>query len=233
MTSQCIACGMPMSKPEDHAMSDPDKDYWDWWLDDEDRTEANRYTDEEAGYCKWFSPIVKTWRENRPGTVALWKGLEKACIAAVTYQGKAFEYAGIWFAVNSKGFLKCRLPSGRCLFYYKPEIISRRGNPQVSYMGTDSTRGGYWCKQFTYGGKICENVVQGIARDLMSEAMVRIDHEDLGIDLLFTVHDEIVEEGPKGAITLEQFEELMKVCPDWAGGCPIGADGWVGEYYRK
>lgn len=476
------------------------EDYWDWWIPDEKRTEKNRYTQAEAEYCKWFSPIVKAWRANRPGTKALWDGLQEACINAVENPGEMFGYAGIWYGVDKKDFLRCRLPSGRCLFYYKPRIIKREGRKQITYMGTDSKRGGKWSVIFSYGGKLCvtgetliltlrgavpilelrsddkvwdgenwvyhhgivekgkaevgewlgiriteghritdgnwwkrvtdldercsldalkwardsvlsplfsegsetirghslsataventrsvlercledelnaveradrsepetpdvntttsfrrmnseifgpidipewchdvltritellkttedgalrfvlngseiaerflsmrelsktgtssdliwtastttettnpetsgfapdprtvvteeqvydlyecgpnyrytvltdqgpvvihncENVVQAIARDLMAESMITIHEADLGIDLLFTVHDEIVEEGPEGAITLEQFEGLMEVCPDWASGCPIGAEGWIGDYYRK
>ena len=100
-------------------------------------------------------------------------------------------------------------------------------------MGADSTKGGAWLRQFTYGGKLTENIVQAIARDLMAEAMLRIKKADIGLDLLFTVHDEIVMEGPEGAITLKQYEALMAERPDWALDCPIEAEGWIGTYYRK
>jgi len=207
-------------------------DYWDWWVKKEDRTEANRFTQQEAEYCKWFSPIVQAWRNNRPGTVALWRGLEDACKAAVKAPGSHYSYNGIWFCVDREDFLRIRLPSKRVLYYYRPRIGTRRGKEQIYFMGNDSVKN-RWGVIFTYGGKLVENVVQAIARDLMREAMIRIDEANLGIDLLFTVHDEIVEEGPAGAITQDQFESLMAVVPDWAVGCPIGAEGWIGEYYRK
>lgn len=221
-----------LKPPADVVASLKPEDYWDWWLPDEKRTEANRYTQEEAEFCKWFSPIVRSWRSTRQGTVNLWAGLEDACMNAIRNPGQAFEYAGIWYGVEN-GFLKCRLPSGRCLFYYQPRIMTKEGRPQIAYMATDSSKGGAWRLTFSYGGKLTENVVQAIARDLMSSAMIRIDQADLGIDLLFTVHDEIIEEGPEGCIDLKGFEDMMSVVPDWAEGCPVEAEGWVGEYYRK
>ncbi len=189
-------------------------------------------TNEEAGYMKWFQPIVQAWRQNRPGTVKLWYSLEDCARQAILNPGRIFECGPIKMGC-SKNFLQIRLPSGRKLYYFEPRIVSMNGKQQISYMGADSTKGGAWLRQFTYGGKLTENVVQAIARDLMAEAMIRMDKEHLNLGLLFTVHDEIVMEGPVGAIELEQYEALMEVCPNWAEGCPIGAEGWVGEYYRK
>jgi len=207
-------------------------DYHDWWLSADERTVFNRRTDDEAAYCKWFTPIVKAWRANRPGTVALWAGLEAAAINAIENPGDTFTYGHISYGVAG-GYLQCRLPSGRKLYYYEPRISLKGTKKTIVFMGTDSTKGGAWLKQHTYGGKLVENVTQAIARDLMAYAAVRIDKMDLGIDLLFTVHDELVEEGPEGAITQEQFEVLMSECPDWAAGCPVGAEGWVGPRYHK
>lgn len=196
------------------------------------RTEENKLTEEEAGYCKWFSPIVKSWRANRPGTVRFWYELEDCARQAVLNPGQVFECSRIKMGVSKK-FLQILLPSGRKLYYYDPRLREFNGKMNITYMGADSTKGGAWLRQYTYGGKLAENVVQAVARDLMAEAMLRIKKADLGLDMLFTVHDEIVEEGPAGAITLEQYEGLMAERPDWAADCPIGAEGWIGDYYRK
>ena len=215
-----------------------DQDFKDWT--------GQALTMEEAGYQKWFDPIVKAWRRSRPGTVRLWYEMEYCAKQAINnpgkvygekgtffdYNGEQHEHSGILFGVSKK-LLQIRLPSGRKLYYYDPRIVKVGNKDQISYMGADSTKGGAWLRQFTYGGKLVENIVQAIARDLMAEAMLRIKRADIGLDLLFTVHDEIVEEGPADAITLEEYERLMAVCPDWAKGCPIGAEGWVGTYYRK
>jgi len=104
--------------------------------------------------------------------------------------------------------------------------------PTLYFHGIDS-KTKQWVKQNTYGGKLVENVVQAIARDLMAEAMLRI--EDTGIwKLILTVHDELVaERSVFGGGTLEVFCELMATTPDWAEGCPIAVEGWTGDRYRK
>lgn len=194
--------------------------------------QGNALTLEEAGYCKWFTPIVQAWRRNRPGTVKFWYDLEDCARQAILNPGQVFECNRIKMGVSKK-FLQILLPSGRKLYYRDPRLREFNGKMAVTYMGADSTKGGAWLRQYTYGGKLAENVVQAVARDLMAEAMLRIKKADLGLDMLFTVHDEIVEEGPVDAITLEQYESLMAERPDWAADCPIEAEGWIGEYYRK
>jgi DNA polymerase len=227
-----------LSPPESIYDSLTDEDFKDWM--------GKALSGEEAAYMKWFDPMVKAWRGNRPGTVRLWYELEYCAKQAILqpgevvgrkedqfeYKGQMFNHTGILFGV-SKRFLQILLPSGRKLYYFDPKMTERGGKNQVSYMCTDSMKGGAWLRQYTYGGKLCENVVQAIARDLMAEAQVRIDKADIGLDLLFTVHDEIINEGAPGIITLSEYEAMMAESPDWAIGCPIGAEGWVGTYYRK
>jgi DNA polymerase len=82
----------------------------------------------------------------------------------------------------------------------------------------------------TYGGKLAENIVQAIARDLLAEAMLRI--EAAGYEICGHIHDEIVAIMPEGG-SLKEFEILMATNPDWAKGLPLGAEGWVGRRYRK
>ncbi|MCP4538517.1 MAG: XRE family transcriptional regulator [Chloroflexi bacterium] len=83
----------------------------------------------------------------------------------------------------------------------------------------------------TYGGKLVENIVQGVARDLMVWAMFRI--EQAGYPIVMTVHDEIVVEVPKTFGSKDEVECLMKRVPGWARGCPIDVDAWEGSRFRK
>lgn len=84
----------------------------------------------------------------------------------------------------------------------------------------------------TYGGKLVENITQAVARDLLRDAMLRADEHPV-YDLLLSVHDELICEADDEAGDLHEFEQLMGELPDWAEGCPVAAEGWVGKRYRK
>lgn len=100
----------------------------------------------------------------------------------------------------------------------------------LSYKGVDS-RTRKWGPIDTYGGSLVENTVQAIARDIMADAMLRV--EAAGYRIVLTVHDEIVAEAPGGFGSVDEFTGIMTDLPAWAEGCPIAADGWIEERYRK
>lgn len=178
--------------------------------------------------------IVRPWRDAHPMTVQFWADLEDACMSAVQEPGKVFTCRAVSFRVQDK-FLMCRLPSGRLLFYYDPQVMPMKTSwgdikDSVTYMTVDSlTR--KWVRTNTYGGKLAENVTQAICRDLMAEAMLRI--EKAGYPIVLTVHDELVCEVPEGFGSVEEFCEIMCQVPAWAKGFPIKAEGWRGKRYRK
>ncbi len=78
---------------------------------------------------------------------------------------------------------------------------------------------------------IVSNCVQAIARDMMVESMLNVEHH--GYPILLTVHDEIIAEVDEGFGSLKEYEDLMGVSPIWARDCPIGVEGWIGKRYRK
>lgn len=100
----------------------------------------------------------------------------------------------------------------------------------VSYMSEDSTT-----RRFTrhgaYSGLLCENITQATSRDLLAEAMLRLDKA--GYHIITHVHDEVVCEEEPFFGSLEEVREIMCELPEWATGLPIAADGWVGSRYRK
>jgi DNA polymerase len=178
--------------------------------------------------------IVNPWRETHPRTVAFWYDLERACMDAVANPGTVETCRGASFSVRDK-FLMCRLPSGRLLFYYDPKIMAMKTSwgemkDCVTYMTVDSLTK-KWVRTNTYGGKISENLCQSICRDIMAEAMLRL--EEAGYPIVMTVHDEIVCEVPIGFGSVEEFERIMCQVPAWATGFPIAAAGWRGKRYRK
>lgn len=178
--------------------------------------------------------IVWPWREAHPMTVAFWRGLETACMSAVSSPGQMFSNRGASFLVKGR-FLMCRLPSGRILYYYDPDIRPMETSwgemkDSVTYMTVDGMTK-KWVRTNTYGGKLAENVTQAICRDIMAEAMLRL--EASGYPVVMTVHDEIICEVPEGFGSVEELEKIMCIVPTWAVGFPIKASGWRGRRYRK
>ena len=126
---------------------------------------------------------------------------------------------------NAKIAAKTLVPNGR------PNVFK---NETLTFMHENSkTR--QWERKETYGGELVENATQATARDLMAEAMLRVDqHPDY--DLLLSVHDEEIAEMDEALYTensVKEFEELMAELPEWAEGCPVDAEGWSGYRYRK
>lgn len=170
--------------------------------------------------------IKVKWRKAHPKIVKFWYALEQAAQNAVRHKGHAFEAGPITFRVVGN-FLFAKLPSGRRLAYYQP----RNGHDGLEFWGTDSKLGGRWAKLTTYGGKLCENVTQAVARDLLAEAMLRLENH--GYNVVASIHDEIICELPHGVGSLENMEELMCELPEWATGLPMSAEGFECERYRK
>jgi DNA polymerase len=178
---------------------------------------------------------IKAYRSTHSPVVRLWSLIEKAAIAAIENRGKRYNinYTS-WFL--SGEFLFCELPSGRRLAYHRPEVVYEptpwgEKRPVVYYWCVDGyTR--QWTRVKTYGGCLVENITQATARDLMAEAMLRI--EAAGWEIVLSVHDELVAERDVfGDGTLEEFLELMEKLPDWATGLPCKVEGWSGSRYRK
>lgn len=88
-----------------------------------------------------------------------------------------------------------------------------------------------WAREATYGGKITENIVQAVARDLLANAIVQADIE--GFDVLMHSHDELVCEAPKNVFSERHYQLTMESLPTWAAGLPLKAEGWKNTRYRK
>jgi len=104
-------------------------------------------------------------------------------------------------------------------------------SPHLSFMGRD-TYTKQWKRCGTHGGSLVENYDQASSRDLLAEAMYRVDQRE-EFDLLMSIHDEVVAEAPIGTCELKAYEAIMSEVPDWAPGMPIAAEGWIGPRLRK
>ena len=133
---------------------------------------------------------------------------------------------------RDRNYLFIRLPSGRELFYYHPELMTNAfGRKAVGFYGTSQATK-KWEQTETYGGKLTENIVQAVARDLLCSAMQNLYRA--GYAIRFHIHDEVILEIPRdGSRNLEEAVGLMCRQPSWAPDLPLNADGFVSEYYIK
>ena len=176
-----------------------------------------------------LKPIVDAWRAANPHIVALWADVEEAAIAAITSR-QPIRLRNLRFSVES-GILFIELPSGRRLSYVQPRLgESRWGGTSITYSGTTTAR--RWGQLETYGGKLVENIVQAIARDLLAVGMHAV--AKAGHKIVMHVHDEIVIDEPTDSdFTVADACSLMSTLPAWASGLPLDADGYECDYYCK
>lgn len=177
-----------------------------------------------------FAELVKrNWREANPNIVSYWYDTETAAMNAIREPGTTWRCGKCAFRVV-RGTLFCRLPSGRKLAYHHAKIERNRwGKDVIGFVGNDDK--GNWVKQQTYGGKLVENQTQAVARDLLAEALLRVEAK--GYPVVLHVHDEIIAEVPNGFGSLQEFEALMCELPEWAAGFPVAAEGYEAMRYRK
>ena len=136
------------------------------------------------------------------------------------------ETHGLKFTCRS-GMLFITMPSGRKLAYVKPRIgMNKFGGESVTYEGIGATK--KWERIESYGPKFVENIVQGVARDILCYAMQTLRH----CSIVMHIHDEVViEADPR--MSLDAVCELMGRTPPWADGLLLQAAGYVTEFYKK
>lgn len=178
---------------------------------------------------EFSSKIVGVFRATQQPVVKLWKNIEKACIMAVR-DGKTIDICKGKLRIRKEGeYLTIRLPSGRKLYYYKPQV-----NMEENAWGKESPKLTYLQKkgrQDTYGGKLVENVVQAISRCLLVDAMFRINER---YKMALHVHDETVTRCKLDDKDCLPFvEKCMTTVADWAAGCPVGAESHECIRYTK
>lgn len=175
-----------------------------------------------------LSPLVAAWRKANPHITQFWWDVDAAAVKAVTEKQKT-KVGKIIFEYKS-GILFITLPSGRKLSYVKPRMaVNKFGRDGLTYEGISENK--KWSRIETYGPKLVENIVQGTARDLLAEAMLRV--EEKGYPIVMHCHDEIIAEVPEGSGSVEEMCELMAVQPKWAVGLPLRADGYECNFYQK
>lgn len=172
-------------------------------------------------------PLVEMWRQASPHIVQFWWDVDKAAKECIkthlpqTTHGMKFIYRS--------GCMFLRLRSGRYLCYPKPKIGTNRfGSESITFMGINTVK--KWDRIETYGAKLVENIVQATSRDLLAEAMRRLEATENTV--VMHIHDEAVIDAPFNR-SLDTMVQLMTKVPDWANGLILNAAGFVSDFYKK
>lgn len=182
--------------------------------------------------------LVRKWRMANPAIVEMWEEINNASIEAVRYQRPVSCTCRNIIFDSDGNFMTVQLPSGRKLFYKNPHFrnkkIGRSSVPSqvLCYEGVvQETK--QWGEIDTYGGKLTENIVQAISRDILANSMLNL--EEAGYNPVCHIHDEclveVPEEGAKGYY--DEMARIMGIPPVWASDLPLRADGYITPFYLK
>lgn len=171
--------------------------------------------------------LKRMWREAHPAISNYWPELKRSVIMAIGNKGKTYECGRLKIRRDG-AWLRIVLPSGRALCYPSPVAHE---NGKISYMGMNQYSR-KWCRIYTYGGKLFENICQAFARDIMAFNMPLI--EDAGYEIVLSVHDELITEGPDNDnYSSDGLSALLSANPPWADDMPLAAGGFEAYRYRK
>lgn len=182
--------------------------------------------------------LVRKWRSANPAIVDMWKEIDEASKEAVRYQRPvSCTCRNIIFDCNGE-FMTIQLPSGRKLFYYGPKFKDKKIGSStmptrvLCYQGVvQETK--QWGEIDTYGGKLTENIVQAISRDLLGNSMLNLEANDY--HPVCHIHDEVLCEVPEenAQAYYEEMASIMGTPPEWASDLPLRADGYTTPFYLK
>lgn len=175
------------------------------------------------------------WRARHSGIRHMWNSMENAALNAADGQVGRHLAPPVEFTLDrlegGHRFLTARLPSGRLLRYFNPTLMEKElpwgGATLALHYWAQKT--GRWTRVSTFGGKLFENVVQAVARDIMVEALLRVGPEP---QLVLTVHDEMLWSA-RPDLDVEVLLDKVREVPPWADGLPLAAEMWKGDRYGK
>lgn len=190
----------------------------------------------DNGEMAWLAgeTIKLGWRFKHPATKGLWLTLKNAAIEAIRAPGTLVP-AGPRLRMMAQVhqgnlWLFLALPSGRYVTYFDPKIEGSGW----SYMGVDTKQGsptyGQWIRMNNFGGRTLEQATQGTARDVLYDAMPKV--EAAGFRIVMHVHDELVTEADMGRTSAE-LSSILAAGETWTAGLPLAAAGFECDRYRK
>lgn len=176
-----------------------------------------------SGQYDWdfIDKLIKTYRRKYSKIPEFWRSLEKSWRFVTKFANESVTHPTTPLGFMHKdGATFINLPSGRFLRYSHARV--KRDN-RLSYRWNSNI----------WGGFLTENVVQAASRDVMGEALLRLDAA--GFNIVLHVHDEIIclFEKDRAEEDLEEMSRIMSIVPDWATGLPVAVDAKLCERYEK
>lgn len=171
--------------------------------------------------------IIQVYRETYPQIPKLWRQANRALDAIEQDMTDELGRPGVLVVDGKKGI---RMPNGLYIKY--PNLRKRTndgGNDEYVY---DTKRGKAIIPNKIYGGKVVENLCQGLARIIIGEQMLMIAKK---YRVVMTVHDAIAIIAPEQEILrAQEFVEMcMRIRPSWAKDLPLNCESGYGRSYGE
>ena len=165
--------------------------------------------------------IIDIYRRTNDAVVRLWRQAQNALVNMSRGDPASLGRAGVLEVVPSETAI--RLPSGLLMRYDDLKFDQTEKGVEFHY----KTRKG---RTRIYGGKVIENVCQGIARCIIAEQMLKIGKR---YKVVLTVHDAIAVCVPDAEVVpaTQYVEECMRWVPEWATGLPVNCESGSGKSY--
>ena len=165
----------------------------------------------------------------------LWYGLKDNVVRAIQHPGVIFSYNNISTAVkkdrNKNLWLTIEILTGRKLYYFKPFLEQDDFGLGIRHWGINSYTK-KWEMLRLIPGRITENIVQAIARDVLINGQDNL--KKAGYKIIGSVHDEfIIEHKNANEKNLKHVIDLMCKPVEGLKGLPLTADGFISLRYKK
>ena len=171
--------------------------------------------------------IIQVYRDTYPSITKLWRQAGRALDAIAEDKTCDLGREGVVVVDGKKGI---RMPNGLHIKY--PNLRKQTKEDGKDEYVYDTKKGKAVIPNKIYGGKVVENLCQGLARTIIGEQMLRIAKK---YKVVMTVHDAIAIVAPEDeAVTAQEYVELcMRIRPEWAKELPLNCESGIGKSYGE
>ena len=159
--------------------------------------------------------IVEIYRASYPNITRLWAMCKQFLFSMGDQYQTGSKYGPLTVGRNS-----LKLPNDMYLQY-----------PNLTYAPAD---GGFIYTSYKrteriYGPKLTENIIQALARIVITDAMLKLDN------VVLQIHDEIItcKESSEPETELQHMLGIMTIAPEWCSTIPLAAEGGYSKRYDK